>query len=150
MKHLILLFVLIPSVCMSQIEMIQPLSFGTIVVGKNNEVSYIEVSPLGVTQAHNHIWLIEEGQNAEFLVTNLPPYREINVQIDILTPTAKSNFHDTEQFVVDSVAAFPSPITADSVGQAKIYVGAVLKTTGNNQTYLNTEYMANFRITLNY
>ncbi|WAJ70814.1 DUF4402 domain-containing protein [Catenovulum adriaticum] len=150
MKIFIFSIFLLPVVCLAQLDMIQPLTFGTIVVGKNDGVSYIEVSPLGTMKAYNHIWIIKSGQNAEFLVSNLPPYKEVNIQVDTLTTTTSTQINDTEQFLVDTVTILPSPITTDSTGKAKIYIGAVLKTTGNNKIYLNTEYTANFRITLNY
>lgn len=132
-----------------EIELIQPLSFGTIVVGNNSNVSSIEISPIGNITTSNQIWLVEKGHHAEFVISGYPAYKQINVRAEIIDTDTSSSISGGEQFKLETVKTAPF-VTTDITGKAKVYLGGTLRTTGNGHMYLNTDYSAQIQIELNY
>lgn len=132
-----------------RVELIQALSFGTIVVGHNRTPSSIEVSPVGNVRRTNQIWMIEDGHNAEFLLTGYPAYKQVNIRVEIIDNETRSQDGITEQFKLTQ-AISANFVTTDGVGSARVLVGGTLETTGNNQAYFNTDYSAQLKLIVEY
>jgi len=132
------------------ITLIEPLSFGTIAVLDNSVTSDITISQTSQTTIVNHIRVIEPGNAAEFVLTDLPGNVQVFTTVSVTQMTTTTvNPAPTEQFTLVSVDTAPFVYT-DGTGYASIKVGGTLRTSGNGGNYVDVQYQASLQLTFNY
>lgn len=137
------------SIHAEEVTLIQPLDFGKVLVSPSRITSTITITSSGNTILTNQIWVIEEGHRAEFLLQNYPPNKTLNVNISIIDPLTQSSSGGDTQFIVKDIE-FPTQVTTDGRGEAKVNIGGTLETTNNSQPYLNGNYQTKLDFQVSY
>lgn len=131
------------------INVINTLSFGNIAIGNNSTPSEITVQTNGQVSNTNHIWRLEPGHPAEIVLTDYPPYVELTTTVSIIQSETTVVSGNTEQFTLTEVYTAPSVVT-NIAGEATVYIGGTLRTSGNSGNYLSTQYQALYKLTISY
>jgi hypothetical protein len=119
----------------------QTLDFGTIVISQNNTVSSVSVSANGGTSVVGDIYVLEAGQPAELLITDLPSNQLIYLsKVDSSELQNSDSSKSSTDFSV-SLVGFPRTEQTDELGELLLYIGGRLSTTGNSQDYADGEFL---------
>jgi hypothetical protein len=132
--------------------LLEPLSFGTIVVRNNDSVGNITIAPDGDISLTGPLSILTPGQPAQFRFSNLPSYTKLNVTANVVQATTTLSSGVSEQFTLSDITTLPS-VTTDALGTAIVLVGGTLGTSGigvGAGDYLDTTYSAYFRVTVNF
>lgn len=139
----LLLFLLMqPQNSMAQtVTAINDLDFGEAIVTNNSGQYSINVQANGFFTADSAFIFIENPREGFYKVRDLPPsilITNISVSID------QQMNGPGEDFIIDNFD-ISAPSFSDANGELDIYLGARLRTSGNNNNYL---YNSTFRSTL--
>lgn len=126
------------------------LDFGTMAIKDNTQVYTMALSWTGLVTKDNEIAIIEPGSPAEYSIQGFLPDTLLNVSV--LTPSTqtlkKGCCATTAQMTIDTFDYLPT-ITTDSNGDASLFVGAELRTSGAG-FYMEGVYYINLLVTVNY
>jgi hypothetical protein len=132
------------------ITSVSDLSFGTIAVLKNDGVSEIRISTTNQTFLTNHIRVLVPGQRAEYLISGYPAFTQLFTSANITNTETFSPAPSSEQFTLSALDVVPS-VTTDASGNATIFVGGTLQTSGTGSgQYYDTDYTVFFELTVNF
>ncbi len=127
---------------------IQPLDFGTIAITSNAAVSTITYPYSGAPPSINgNIVFLSRGHRGIYQLSAFPSYTPliINVVGDSLTAGGLGSSEPL------SLSAFSYPtLTTDANGEALLYLGATLSTSGSGAPYIDAPYLGNITITINW
>lgn len=147
-KKFIPFIFIIPSFSvLSDIALIENLSFGKIAITDNSVQSQIIVDRFGATSTTNNAWIVVPGHAAEILLSNYPPGLRFYLSANIPSPTTSSIA--PTQFTLMSVDMAPS-IDIQTSGTATIKIGGVMQSSGNSINYVDTTYSSIIDVTINY
>ncbi|MBG9997762.1 MULTISPECIES: DUF4402 domain-containing protein [Pseudoalteromonas] len=148
MKNYILIFsALFCTSAYSQITMIEPLDFGTIVVVKNEPGSSITVQKNGSSSGVN-VHIIKRGAPAELLFENFGARVQIYIT-DSGNYQKLSRINGGTQFTLDSLI-YTNSITTNAYGMAVLAIGGKLVLSGDGESYLDDRYSTTIDITISY
>ncbi|MFT7356138.1 MAG: hypothetical protein ACI92T_003190 [Pseudoalteromonas distincta] len=131
-----------------QVSVIEPLSFGTIVVVKNAPDTSVTLSPNGSITSKN-IHIMQVGQPAELLFEGLAPRIQITVN-DFASPTQFRRVNGGNEFTLSNLTFLPATVTTNAYGMATVKIGGQLTTSGNGLPYLDGSYSAIVEVTIDY
>ena len=132
----------------AQVSVIEPLSFGTIVVVKNAPDTSVTLSPNGSITSKN-IHIMQVGQPAELLFEGLAPRIQITVN-DFASPTQFRRVNGGNEFILSNLTFLPATVTTNAYGMATVKIGGQLTTSGNGLPYLDGNYSALVEVTIDY
>lgn len=143
------------------ISEVDALHFGSFAVVKNDAPYSITVTPDNDTLPDAEIVVDEPGQRAEYFFEGLPnnvnfyigvtvpnPPTEGGITVDAVSPTATGpgpNF-TISNFLIDNAGVMQS----NGSGEARVYIGATLTTSGTNAMYGTGNYNGTYEITIYY
>jgi len=145
--YLIICLCFIGKVC-AQVSVMEPLSFGTIVVVKNTLDTAVTLSPNGSSISKN-IHIMQRGQPAELLFEGFAPRIQITVN-DFSSPTQFRRVNGGNEFTLSNLTFSPAIVTTNSYGMAIVKIGGQLTTSGNGLPYLDGNYSAIVEVTIDY
>lgn len=143
---------LFSNVFAAQIIQVQPLNFGKVIILDNSYPSSIRIEPSGTVRKHDSFIIKEEPKPALFYFSQLPPHTNFSVKIDENNDgITKFSEHGkaTALFTISPFFSVANYRTDDS-GEAEVYMGGVLQTSGNGQLYHDGTYYKEFRILINF
>lgn len=146
-------FYLIVCLCLSgtvyaQVSVIEPLSFGAIVVVKNTPDTAVTLFPNGSTTSKN-IHIMQVGQPAELLFEGFAPRIQITVN-DFASPIQLRRVNGGNEFTLSNLTFLPATVTTNAYGMATVKIGGQLATSGNGLPYLDDSYSAIVEVTIDY
>ncbi len=134
----------------ADITQLTPLSFGTVAVSDNTAAQTINVTTSGRAYYSNYVHPIQDAQRGVYLLSNFPTNQILSVTTQAISSTTTSSQASSEQFSLTNVNT-TTYVTTDASGEATIYVGGTLSTSGSGSSaFSNTQYTAQFQITVNY
>lgn len=141
---------LAPSAAAQMVSEVSYLDFGTVAIKDNSQVYTMSMSWEGAVIKDTEIGIIDPGNPAEYSFEGFLPDTLLNVSV--LSPSTqtlkKGCCASTEQMTIDTFD-YPATITTDGNGDAILYVGAELRTSGSG-LYMEGVYYINLLVTVNY
>lgn len=143
-------FLLLSESSYSAIAYEQKLTFGKVVIIDNDSVYQMIIQPDGQISSDSQIAIITPGKAGRYLLYDLPANTPLNLEISS-TPVA-SGFNNGVYDALFSFVLFlkQSNISTNSLGEANVEVGGVLKTSGDGKTYFDGEYYQVNQLIINY
>lgn len=140
---------------------VERLHFGTFVVRNNMSTSSITVTPDNDTIVAGQIVLGENGRRGEYMLTGLPPNVPFYLGVDMPNPPAEGGIvlgnpepasaGAGADFVLNAMTIGNGGVMlSDSMGDATVYIGGTLNTTGTGQGYTGGSYIGSYTITIHY
>lgn len=146
-------FFLLPTEGLSQETMtvVQPLSFGQFSLKNNNAQHQIIINAATGTVTPDPAYVVATPapQRGEYFLDNLPASTIVNVTIVPGNLTLGGGGPPTV-FTVDNYTVHPNPVTTNASGEATVYVGGTLKSTGNTIMYDSGYYEGDIDITFDW
>ncbi|MDG1120949.1 MAG: DUF4402 domain-containing protein [Glaciecola sp.] len=137
-------------VCASDIEFIQDLDFGDIVVVDNSSPGTISLSYLGQLTVSSHFRIISPSQIGQVLLSNYPVNAELFVDAFVLQPNSSSAQVSPEQFQLTAIS-HPTSVRTRVDGTAIINLGGTIQTSGSGSlAYSDTDYSISIQIQVQY
>ena len=134
----------------SDIEQVQALDFGTLVVLKNDEVESFRLGRNGNVSFSDAFLIFSPPQRAIFSLSELPADSVIRVSAFVLDPVFTSASLNTERFTFDELDFLPI-INSDINGEAQVFVGGQISTSGDGSTNFGTfPLSAGYRFTIDF
>ncbi len=127
---------------------LQQLNFGSLAIPSNTAVATITYphngSPPSVS---GNIIFISLGQRGIYQLSAYPGFTPLIITVTPSDLTA-GGLGISEPLQI-TATSFPS-ITTDANGEALLYLGATLSTTGSGTPYIDATYLGNMSITINW
>jgi hypothetical protein len=121
-----------PTAHAQQIFEIQPLNFGTFAISDNNSSHTLRIDFNGNITADPEVIIETNPVRGEYLLTGQDPLRQFDVTVTDGTLTlGDSGVGNT--ITVDTYTT--NNPTTDGSGEATVYIGATLRTSGNSSIY---------------
>lgn len=134
----------------NDIEFIQNLDFGDIVVVDNSSPGTISLSYLGQLTVSNHFRIISPSQIGQVRLSNYPVNAELFVDAFVLQPNSSSAQVSPEQFQLTSIS-HPVSVRTRVDGTAIINLGGTIQTSGSGSlAYSDTDYSISIQIQVQY
>jgi len=138
------------NIAAQEVQVIRPLSFGTVAVLDNDSVGSIAIDYLGNTRISTNFAVIELPEAGIFRLVGYPANSTLFVTGSIIQAQTSSPQVSPEQFELVSVDT-PISVNIENDGTAEFGVGGELVTSGStNETFGNQEYTARLLITVNF
>lgn len=132
------------------IEFIQDLDFGDIVVVDNSSVGSISLSYLGQRTISNHFRVISPSQVGQVRLSNYPVNAELFVDAFVLQPSSTSVNVSPEQFQLVDID-HPVSVRTRTDGTAIINLGGTIQTSGSSSlAFADTDYSISIQIQVQY
>lgn len=132
-----------------QIDVIQPLSFGNIVLRNNNASYAVTVTPQGAVVYPPQVIAMEKAKNAVYELRGYEPNTELFVQIAPPRLVVSCNCGGPD-FIVENFKVEPEMPRTDASGNATVKVGATLRTqAGGGQPYPAGNFSGNLTLIVN-
>jgi hypothetical protein len=126
---------LLPAVARTEVQQIQPLSFGKIAIASNSSVSTTTVRRNGSQSSTHKIFIVQKGQPASIQLADFPIFTTIH--LSAITPvTSSMPYGGSEQFTLTALD-MPESIKTDNSGRANFYIGGTIATSGMGGSYFN-------------
>ena len=140
---------------------IDRLHFGTFAIIDNNAQAAVTVTPDNDTFADSQIVIGENGQRGVYQLTDLPPNVNFFLGTDVPNPPsegglmlgneeAASNGAGPDLRLSNLTIGNGGLMMSDNLGEATLYIGGTIQTTGNGQTYTGGNYVGSYTITIYY
>lgn len=140
---------------------VERLHFGTFVVRNNMSTSSITVTPDNDTIVAGQIVLAENGRRGEYMLTGLPPNVPFYLGVDMPNPPAEGGIvlgnpepasaGAGADFILNALTIGNGGVMlSDGIGDATVYIGGTLNTTGTGQAYAGGSYIGSYTITIYY
>ncbi|MBE0360304.1 MULTISPECIES: DUF4402 domain-containing protein [Pseudoalteromonas] len=132
---------------LSQVTVLEPLSFGTIVVVENTPSSSVTLLPSGTSSGTN-IHIMRNGYPAELLFEGFGARVQINItDSGVHQPLTRIN--GGTAFTLDNII-YANSIVTNAYGMATLKIGGQLSASGDGQLYLDDNYSTTVEITIAY
>lgn len=115
----------------SQIDIVEPLKFGEIVILNNTEVSTLEIFNNGTQRNQGRILVINKGAPAVINISGFAPHTLI--QLDVSLPITSTSPIGEPLRIIQ--LGLPNQLRVDNLGNAVITFGGTLATTGTGSNY---------------
>ncbi len=129
-----------PAACAQELTQIQPLSFGTLAISNNASSRFITVDPNNNVTSDSYIVTGIDPVRGEYLLENQDPSRALDIDISdgnlTLNDSGVGNFMTIDTYTTNN----PS---TDAGGNATIFIGGTLRTSGNGSGYTNGNFQDN-------
>ncbi|RGP39473.1 DUF4402 domain-containing protein [Colwellia ponticola] len=125
-----------------KVTLIKPLSFGTIVLKDNSASHQYTITFAGNVHVDPAFILITPGHPAEFLISEFTPHTLLNLNVftvDNNTQIAGESHPTSSQFTINNHHTAASTVTTNALGEASVFVGATLTSSGTG-FYVDTTY----------
>lgn len=134
----------------ADIEQLQALSFGKLVVLTNAEPELFRIDKEGDVSYSDAYRVIEPPERASFRIFNLPANTPITVSTLILQPALFSPSPNLERFTFAELDHF-GLVTTDELGEVTIWVGGAISTSGEGSiNFGDFPLAANYRFTIDF
>lgn len=155
-------------VCMSdfahaqEITQNQALNFGTFAIADNNTVSSLVVTPDNDVFADPAFVVgVPAGQRGYYTLTGLPPNVSFFLGVQVPNPPSEGGIVLDDStpasagggpvFTLEDITiANGGVLQSDAQGDAVLYIGGSLKTSGNGQRYTGGNYFGTYQLTIYY
>lgn len=153
---------LLPNVAQAQdITQNQALNFGVFAVANNTTASSIVVTPDNETYADQGIVIGQDGQRGYYTLTGLPPNVSFFLGVEVPNPpseggvvlddaTSASSGSGPSFTLEDLTISNGGVLQSDNQGDAVLFIGGTLKTTGTGQGYTGGVYSGTYNLTIYY
>lgn len=132
--------------CAQTITVTQPLQFGTIVLSDFTAVGRVTMFANGTFSRAANTYIISNPQRGEYDLNGFPANQAFTITLPASVPISDGS----STFTIDDFTTLPaSPIT-DSSGNATIFIGGRMQSSGGGTPYLDGTYDNNFLITIDY
>ncbi|MDB3936398.1 DUF4402 domain-containing protein, partial [Granulosicoccus sp.] len=130
------------------VEELQRLNFGTLATSDNSSVSRFTFPRTGRNIAiEGNFALITRGSLGQYRFSGFPAFTSLDISLDTTSlTTGASGF--PESLIVDSYDI--DDITTDSQGEAELFLGARLSTSGNGNAYVDAPYTGTSTLRVEY
>ncbi len=139
----------------------RPLSFGIFAVQDNNAPAALTVTPDNDTFADPQFVVQQDGQRGEYTLTGLPPNVSFFLGVDVPNPPSEGGVTLTGQtpatrgggpeFRLDGLTISDGGVLqSDGAGDATLYIGGSLYTSGTGERYDGGTYNGTYNITIYY
>lgn len=140
---------------------VNQLYFGTFGISDNDSVSAITVTPDNDTFSDPAIISDQPGQRGEYTLTGFPPNVSFYLGVEVTNPPAEGGIvlanptdgtmGGAEVFTLDTLEiADGGVLQTDGAGDAVLYIGGTLRTSGNGLRYPGGNYSGTYTITIHY
>lgn len=134
----------------ADLNLLQPLNFGTVAVVDNSTTQSIIIDELGNYSISSGLRTLVPGQPAIFEASNYPGNLQLFVSSMITRANTSSDVYSVEQFTLSNLHIQSSVITGGD-GTAQIIVGGTMQTSGSGTlNFVDTTYESTLSITINY
>jgi hypothetical protein len=135
----------------ADIEELQALSFGKLVVLNNDEIETLRIDKAGNLSYSDVFRVINPPQRARFRAFNLPANTPLNVSSVILQSTLATDRPNLQRFTFDELDHLGVIIT-DETGEASIWVGGQISTSGEGPILYgdSVPFTADYRLTIDF
>lgn len=149
-KYLIILFVaVIASKARADINPVQLLDFGIIVIADNSSPASITLDEFDNVAADPSFRIISRGQPAIYQITGLVPNTTFTVDVDVINVSMNPGVAALEYFDLEIIRV-KNTVLSDSLGQAILTFGGKITTSGSGGLdFAEATYSSNIRITVN-
>ncbi len=151
----------LPVAYAQQISENRPLNFGTFAVARNDTVQSITVTPENDTYADTGIAVGMPGERGYYTLSDMPANVSFFLGVDTSNPPSEGGIvldnasqattGSGASFVLDNLTiANGGVLQTDSQGDAVLYIGGTLRTTGTGQKYTGGVYSGTYTLTIHY
>lgn len=126
---------------------ITPLSFGAFAVTSNASASTIRIREAGNIIVTGTIAPVGGASRAEFSLAGFPPNALLEVSLDNVNMSG-GGLGLPEYLLVKDYES--SDVTSNAEGEATIYIGATMETSGNNNMYADAPYSGSTQLRIRY
>ena len=145
-----LLLVSLSIVSAQEIELIQPLSMGNIVIANNDTPGFININQYGQVSSSNNIHIIKVGEVGLMELTDFYQHVELHITPYILQPKSLPEKYSREVFTLTQLNV-SQRIFTEGDGSALIPFGGKLTTSGSGVNHFSdTTYTHQIKLTVNY
>ena len=149
-KLTILAFGFLSLAIRADLNLLQPLNFGTVAVVNNATTQSITIDELGNYSISSGLRTLEPGEPAIFEASGFPGNLQLFISSLITQANTNSVIYSPEQFTLTQLHTQSSVITGGD-GTAEIIVGGTMVTSGSGTlNFVDTTYTSDLRITINY
>jgi len=130
----------------------QSLDFGTLVIPSNSNISSVIIKADGEINTIGDIYVLEKGQPAELLLTDLPANVQVTMHlVNSVTVQHNAQGSSSAEFEV-RLNGFPKYAITDGFGDAKVFIGGTLITKPSSKSYSDGDYSSttNLEISIDY
>lgn len=144
-----LIFMLsVDSAFADQIDVVENLSFGNIVVSDNSTKSTVTINKSGTTQVTGNMHVVQGGTAGEIQLSDFVP----GVQLSIMAAATNddlSGLGTSEKFTITNID-IASIVNIPASGQYTLLFGATLESSGSGAAYPDTEFSTVIQVFINY
>lgn len=134
----------------ADVEFIQNLHFGDIVIVDNSSPGTFSLSYFGERFVSNHFKIISPSQVGQVLLSDYPVNSELFINAFVLQANSNSDAISSEQFQLTAISHPPS-VLIKTDGTAIINIGGTIKTSGSGSlAYADTNYSIAIQIQVQY
>lgn len=129
-----------------EVEIIQDIHFGDVVVLNNDTVGWLYIDERGNTYSSNHFLVVNPGYQGLALLSEFAKYTQVHIQGEITQANATPVDTNVEGFTLVKVNV-PRWLYTDINGNAEFHFGANIHTTGNGSlNFRDTTYTSKIRL----
>jgi hypothetical protein len=143
------------------ISEVDALNFGTFGLQDNDTVAAITITPDNDTFADPQFVVSQQGQRGHYELTGFPADVTFYIGVDVPNPPSEGGIVLANQtdaangggpvFVLDSLSiANGGVMQTDGAGDATLYIGGTLRTSGAGTAYDGGNYLGTYTITIHY
>ena len=149
------LFLMLSFLCINcakaqEIELIQPLNFGNIVVAHNNSIGFINLNEYGQISTSDNIHTITQGDVGIFELTDFYKHVKLRIIPHIIQQRSIPKKFSNEVFNLTEINVAET-IYTEGDGSALIPFGAKLTTSGSGKNHFtDTTYTHQIKLVLQY
>lgn len=137
------------------------LNFGSFAVSGNDAPSTLQITPENTVIAGSGIIVGQNGERGEYTLTGLPPNVSFFLGVEVPNSPSEGGVI-LEDPTPASVGAGPSftlegltisnggVMQSDAMGDAILYIGGTLRSSGNGQRYQGGVYVGTYTLRINY
>lgn|GEM_PF-3570344 len=133
-----------------EIELIQPLSMGNIVIANNNTPGFININQYGQVSSSSNIHIISVGEVGVMELTDFYQHVELHITPHILQGQSFAEKYSSEVFTLEQIHV-TQRIYTESDGSAVVPFGGKLTTSGSGVNhFVDTTYTHQLKLTVSY
>jgi hypothetical protein len=127
---------------------IHSLNFGEFAMLDNNSVHTIVVTPGNIATYDPALIRGIQAQRGEYLLTGLPANEALGITLDNTVDLSHNGLGGGALFTIDTYTT-NNPST-NGAGDATLYIGATLSTSGSGSGYIDGPYSGSVDLTINF
>lgn len=129
-------------------DMLEPLSFGTIVVARNDRISSVKMPTNGAMSSTNDIHIMDRGHPARLYIEDLPANTLINFSSSSLN-VKLTRVEPAPPFTLTQLLFKPAK-QSNVYGEIELVIGAIIQTSGTGDVYTDGDYQGTVSIELSF